>query len=159
MVRIVQSLERIAEQQRVQDARLIAIDRRFDNLQQFQQQSSNNDPITDIPGLPVKNLDELLAFEEKMKTSEHFFELVITINSYCLFFKIDFTLNFLIVFLKVRFIRTIGGTSTANVVIRSWDKVLSLEAKASCNWLGQKRKGITKHALKDSRVTKAIFSE
>lgn len=86
MVRVVQSLERIAEQQRVQDARLIALDRRFDNLQQFQQQSSNNDQITDIPGLPVKNLDELLEFEEKIKTSENFFELVITINSYCLFF-------------------------------------------------------------------------
>lgn len=117
------------------------------------------DQITDIRGLPVKNLDELLEFEEKIKTSENFFELVITINSYCLFFKIDFTLNFLIVFLKVRFIRTIGGTSTANVVIRSWDKVLSLEAKASCNWLGQQRKGNKKYALKDSRVTKAIFSE
>ena len=40
MVRVVQFLERIAEQQRVQDARLIALDRRLDNLQQFQQQYS-----------------------------------------------------------------------------------------------------------------------
>lgn len=59
--------------------------------------------------------------------------------------------------MKVRFIRTIGGTSTANVVIRCWDKVLTLDAKASCNWLGKVRNGNRKHALKDSLVTKAIF--
>ncbi len=32
------------------------------------------------------------------------------------------------------------------------------EAKAACNWLGKPRNGQQKHALKDSRVTKAIFS-
>ena len=77
MVRVVQSLERIAEQQRVQDARLIAIDRRLDNFHQSQQQlPSSNDPVTEISGLPVKTLDDLLAFEERLKINETYFELV-----------------------------------------------------------------------------------
>ncbi|KAK4006202.1 hypothetical protein OUZ56_011357 [Daphnia magna] len=68
--------------QRVQDARLIAIDRRFDNLQQFQQQYPSNDPVTEIPGLPVKTLDELVAFEKKIKINENFFEFVSSFHSY-----------------------------------------------------------------------------
>jgi hypothetical protein len=43
--------------------------------------------------------------------------------------------------LKGDLIPTIYGTSTANVVIRCWDKVLTLDAKASCNWLGKMRNG------------------
>ena len=36
---------------------------------------------------------------------------------------------------------------------------MTINVKASCNWLGKKRNGNKKHALKDSLVTKAIFSK
>lgn len=59
--------------------------------------------------------------------------------------------------IQVLFLRTVGGTSTSNVVFRCWDKVIGTEAKAACNWLGKPRNGQRKHALKDSRVTKAMY--
>jgi small-conductance mechanosensitive channel len=93
MIRVVQSLEKIAEQQRVLEARLIAIDRRLDNMQQFQQQPQPNDPVTEIPGLPIKTLDELVAFEEHIKINEKYFEFV-SIIFYCIVWKGYFTLIF-----------------------------------------------------------------
>lgn len=107
--------------QRVQDARLIAIDRRFDNLQQFQQQYPSNDPVTEIPGLSDKTLDELVAFEKKIKINENFFEFV-SIIPIVLFVKLISNLFFKIFLLKVRFIRTIGGTSTAKRLVTDWGK-------------------------------------
>jgi hypothetical protein len=74
---MVQSLEKIAEQQRVQDARLVAIDRRFDNLQLQPQQQLSNEAATEIQGLPLQTLEQLVLFEERIQNSDSFFELVI----------------------------------------------------------------------------------
>lgn len=77
MLRVVQSLEKIVEQQRVQDARLVAIDRRFGNLQLQPQQQLSNEAVTEIQGLPLQTLEQLVLFEERMQNSDSFFELVI----------------------------------------------------------------------------------
>ncbi len=77
MLRMVQSLEKIAEQQRVQDARLVAIDRRFENLQLQPQQQLSNEAVTEIRGLPLQTREQLVLFEERIQNSNSFFELVI----------------------------------------------------------------------------------
>ena len=53
MLRMVQSLEMIAEQKRVQDARLVEIDRRLVNLQP---QQLPNEAVTDVQRLPIQTL-------------------------------------------------------------------------------------------------------
>lgn len=54
----------------------------------------------------------------------------------------------------------IGGNGVANFVDRVWDEILSVNAKAGCNWKGAKRKGTDqKYGLQNSAVTEAVFSE
>lgn len=52
----------------------------------------------------------------------------------------------------------IGGSGAANFIGRTWDEIISVNAKGSCNWKGAKRKGSDqKHGLQSSTVTAAVF--
>ncbi|EFX71966.1 hypothetical protein DAPPUDRAFT_326706 [Daphnia pulex] len=90
-------------------------------------------PTMEFDGLPVKDIESLRLLEIKLLDQASFKEFVLVVSR-------------------------IGGNGAANFVNRAWDAILSVNAKASCNWKGAKRKGTDqKYGLENSTVTAAVF--
>ncbi|XP_046448945.1 uncharacterized protein LOC124197486 [Daphnia pulex] len=90
-------------------------------------------PTMEFDGLPVKDIESLRLLEIKLLDQASFKEFVLMVSR-------------------------IGGNGAANFVNRAWDAILSVNAKASCNWKGAKRKGTDqKYGLENSMVTAAVF--
>ncbi len=112
-------------------------------------------PTMEFDGLPVKDIESLIRLLEiKLLDQASFKEFV----SNCYLYRVTW-ISFYYV-MQVLMVSRIGGNGAANFVNRAWDAILSVNAKASCNWKGAKRKGTDqKYGLENSTVTAAVFSE
>ncbi|KAK4028297.1 hypothetical protein OUZ56_017577 [Daphnia magna] len=86
----------------------------------------------------LKEVEEIKELEQQLLEKDNYYQLVLKI--------------------KVRMIRSLGGTSVSDCLQRAWKSVFAIKVMAHVNWEGKPKKGsILKHGLQHSIITTAVF--